>query len=136
MGTCVHPMLGSVACRARGPIRHPIPNTLLCLPALQSPHLPKEQEPAGAPLEGMRRLGAPARLPPADFPVPEHPQVRTGQVPAMAGSLEGSLGPCWGVVAVGTSRGVGMGMESRSSEGNALEGFVQLCFDSLVSAWG
>lgn len=29
-----------------------------------------------------------------------------------------------------------MEMESWSSEGNALEGFMRLCFDSLVSAWG
>lgn len=53
-----------------------VPDALPCLPAHQGPHLPQEQEPAGAPLEGMRQLGAAAGLSPSDLPVPEHPQVR------------------------------------------------------------
>lgn len=79
MGSCVHPTLGMGYPPSLGDRSCDIPNALLCLAALQSPHLPKEQEPAGASLEGMRRLRAPARLPPTDVPVPEHPQVRDGE---------------------------------------------------------
>lgn len=83
MGSCIPPQ-GT----APG---HPSPNALLCPPALQGPHLQKEQEPAGAPLEGMRRLGAAARLPPANVTVPEHPQVRAGER-----RREGRAGVGWG----------------------------------------
>jgi len=110
--------------------------------ALQGPRLPKEQEPAGAPHEGIRGLGAPARLPPADFPVPEHPQVRAGgrrreggQAAAVAGSPEGSLGPRPGVVPLGTGWGLGVGMESWGVEKTSPESFPQRCFGSLVPAW-
>lgn len=79
MGSCVHPTLGLGYLPSLGDRSCAIPNILLCLPAHQSSHLPKEQEPAGASLKGMRRLRAPARLPPTDVPVPEHPQVRDGE---------------------------------------------------------
>lgn len=87
--------------------------SLLCLPALQGAHLPQEQEPAGAP------PGAPARLPPADIPVPEHPQVRAG------GSSRGWVtqrGPCQDIV--GAGRGLGVGLERCVSEGSAELSFL------------
>lgn len=97
--------------RARGAARgHPVPNALLCLAALQGPRLPQEQEPAGA------SPGAPARLPPADIPVPEHPQVRAGRDQPCLGH-SGDI--------VGAGRGLGVGLERCVSEGSARITFLR-----------